>query len=172
MRSSFALALLGLALSSTACAGGASKPAATTVTAATPRTFDEGLREVGLTKIELVGKPAEGYATPGPPRLEGRSVVVSYSEGWNASRPVFARGKDGRVYLVLARPNTIVDRHVRGGCRTFLGGRMWFASAAYELPPGTTWGGSHVVSWEEHTEMVDHADTLPDGKPCPPPAID
>ena len=66
----------------------------------------------------------------------------------------------------------IVDRHVPGGCRHFIGGRAWFETIVYELPEGTRYAGSEVVTWESHIEVTEWTDTEADGSACPPPAID
>lgn len=151
-------------------------PAPTTTpptTARAPQSLDEALSARGLTRVEpaVVRREMSGLF-PGGPRVEGRRVTLNTSAGWNQDRPLFAQRANGDVVLVEARPTTIVDRHVHGGCRGFLGGRAWFETVVYELPEGTRYAGTESVSWEEHVEVVDWTDTEADGTPCPPPAID
>jgi len=138
-----------------------------------PRSLEEGMKVVGLTKIDLTTVKRETTHRIGDPiKVDGRLVEMNVMAGWSAQAPVFARGAGNKVYLVEPHPNVIVDRHVNGGCRGFYGGRMWSDTVVFELPPGTTWGGTHNVTWDEHTEVIDYTDHAPDGGPCPPPAID
>jgi hypothetical protein len=168
--------LLALGLSLLAGCGGGAPHATTTPTeptAARPQSLEEALSAAGLTRIELPGERLASIAPgTGEPVVENGHVRVHETAGWNASPTVFARRGDGAVVIVTPRPNVIVDRHVDGGCLGFAGGRGWFEDVTYALPAGATFEGSVEVSWDEHTEVVDHTDTQPDGSPCPPPAID
>jgi hypothetical protein len=148
-------------------------PATPPSTARAPQSLDEALAAAALTRIEpaLVARESGGLDPRGP-RVEGRRVTLNISAGWNQESPVFARRANGEVVLVEPRPTTIVDRHIPGGCRGFVGGRAWFETVVYELPEGTRYAGTAPVSWEEHIEVVDWTDTEADGSPCPPPAID
>jgi hypothetical protein len=175
------LSILGLMLVS-AC-GGAAVDAGTPpavppsaqpiATPAAPRSLDEALSAEGLVRLEpaVVSREMTFRDTSGP-RVEGRRITLHVSAGWNGQVPVFARRDDGTAYLIEARPETIVDRHVEGGCLPFAGGRTWSEIVVYELPEGTRYAGTLPVRWEEHVEVVDYRDTQPDGSPCPPPAID
>lgn len=138
-----------------------------------PQSLDEALAAQGLTRLELSASRRESASLTGDgPVVEGGQVRVLESAGWSASPTVFARRSDGTVVIVVPRPNVIVDRHVDGGCLGFAGGRAWFEEATYALPDGAAFGGTVDVTWDEHTEAVDHSDTQADGSPCPPPAID
>lgn len=141
--------------------------------AARPQSLEEALTAAGLTRLELAAARRETTSLGGEELVaENGQVRVLETAGWNASRTVFARRGDGTVVIVTPRPNVIVDRHVDGGCLGFAGGRGWFEEVTYELPDGAAFGGNVEVSWDEHTEVVDHTDTQPDGSPCPPPALD
>jgi hypothetical protein len=138
-----------------------------------PQNLDEALTRAGLERFEpaVVSRTMGHLETTGPVS-EGRRVTLNVTAEWNQSSPVFARRSDGSVVLLSLRPTTIVDRHLPGGCRHFVGGRAWFETIVYELPEGTRYAGSEAISWEEHVEVLDHTDTEADGSPCPPPAID
>jgi hypothetical protein len=146
-------------------------PTSTPPSAHAPQSLDEALGARGLTRIEpaVVRREMTGL-DPNGPRADGRRVTLNLSAGWNQERALFAQRTNGEV--VLARPTTIVDRHVPGGCRSFAGGRAWFETVVYELPEGTRYAGTEPVSWEEHVEVIDWTGTEADGSPCPPPAMD
>lgn len=141
--------------------------------ASAPTSLDEALVRAGLSRFEptLVSREMT-YDISGGTTAEGRRVTLRVSGGWSSRTPIFARRNDGRVVLVDPQPNTIVDRHVNGGCQGFIGGRAWFETHVYELPEGTSFEGSLPVTWDDHIEVVDHSMTQADGSPCPPPAID
>lgn len=139
-----------------------------------PQSLDAALAAQGLRRFEpAIASRAMSHSFPEEAaRAEGRHLTLHVSAGWNQSPPIFARRANGDVVLVEARPNVIVDRHLPGGCRGFLGGRAWFETVVYELPEGAHYEGPLTVSWDEHIEVVDWTDTQPDGSACPPPAID
>ena len=92
-----------------------------------PRSLDAGLTAVGLTRLEPTVISREmTHLMPQAPRVEGRRITLNVSAGWNQSPPLFARRANGDVVLVDSRPTVVVDRHVAGGCRGFIGGRAWF----------------------------------------------
>lgn len=158
-----------------AAAPHASEPAGTGGgdTAEAPTSLDEALAAQGLTRVTLAETARDGtYELGAAPVVEDGHVQLVESAGWSASPSVFAQRADGTVVLVAPRPNVVVDRHVDGGCLTFAGGRAWFETVTYVLPAGATYGGELEVTWDEHTEVVDHSDHQPDGSPCPPPALD
>ncbi len=138
-----------------------------------PQSLDEALTAQGLSRLEpaVVSRDMGHFGTVGP-AAEGRRITMHVSAGWSASPPLFARRDDGTVFLIEPRPTTIVDRHVAGGCRHFFGGRMWLETIVYELPEGTSYGGTLAIGWEQHTEVVDYTPAQADGSACPPPAID
>lgn len=161
-------------LSLTACGNNTPAPVtpASTSQARMPQSIEEGLRAQGYTKVTLARtQRAMTSSLATAPHVEGRQIKLVENAGWNASSAMFAR-KGDRIYLVTGAPRTIVDRHVNGGCLRFAGGRGWFEDVAYELPEGTTYGGTITIAYEKHVEITDHTDTEPDGSPCPPPAID
>lgn len=148
-------------------------PATPPATARAPQSLDEALTGAGLTRIEpAILRHEMSFFDGNGPRVEGRRVTLTISAGWNSDGPLFARRANGEVVLVHAQPTTVVDRHVPGGCRGFVGGRAWFETVEYELPEGTRYAGIESVGWEEHVEVIDWSDTEADGSPCPPPALD
>lgn len=166
-------ALFGLVACGGAPAKAPSGPAPTTTSASPPRSLDAALAAQGLQKIELAtASDTMTMDQPGVPAFTANRVTMTVSSGWNQSPPTFARRADGKVVLVDAQPNVIVDRHVAAGCRTFFGGRMWMRTVTFELPAGATWGPTTKVSWDQHVEVEDYTDHAPGGGPCPPPAID
>ncbi len=174
------LPALLLALSTSACGAApratmttTSPPSTNVVTAPAALSLDEAMARAGLTRFEptLVSRDMNHDHTGGT-TVEGRRVTMHVSAGWSGRPPIFARRNDGRVVVVDPRPNTIVDRHVNGGCRHFFGGRMWMETVVYELPEGASFEGSQEVSWDEHIEAIDWTPTEADGSPCPPPALD
>ncbi|MBZ0116057.1 MAG: hypothetical protein K8H88_03605, partial [Sandaracinaceae bacterium] len=133
----------------------------------TPQSLEEALAAAGLTRVELPERSRQmTHALPDTPAAEGRALRMIETAGWSGGPSVFARRADGTIVRVVARVREIVDRHVPGGCLTFGGGRGWFEEVEYELPQGASYGGDVEVSYEHHTEVVDHATTQEDGSPC------
>lgn len=166
---------LGFVLLLTACGQpkqAAVSPAATTH-AKVPQNLDEAVRAQGLTLLPIPAvKRTMTHAFGDEPIVEGRKIVIVETSGWSSSPTTFARRRDGTVYIVSPKPLTIVDRHVAAGCSRMTGGRGWFEEVEYQLPEGTTFGGTITAAYEDHVVVYDYADKQPDGSPCPPPMRD
>lgn len=134
----------------------------------------DALRLGGLTPITLPSSKREMTSQLGAvPTQNGRELVLTETAGWKTEPTVFARRQsDGMIVIVAAARHTIIDRHEAAGCLLFAGGRAWFEQVTYRLAEGEKFGGIVKVEYDDHIVAKDYSDRLPDGTPCPQPAID
>lgn len=170
------LVLLAASLFLAACAStpGADAPdASPSGQPAQGATFEAAVAAAHLTKVavEPVERTKE-YAISEPAvKVEGRRVSFVLRAGWNGEGLELARDASGRIVRLVRQPEVTVKEVVVQGCQehVFGGGRAWFERVVIELPPGTTWGGDHVVKYREIKEVTRFTGKKPDGTDCPPP---